>query len=167
VVSVAVLVPLCAAAGLWLGAPGRDAGPAVPALPAATAPGPDVQVWAAGRPYGIGGGAELTLTAQGITVTGRASWSTPADQVPPGEITTTVLGDGTSALAVGLYRGPGAAARVTVDLDGRSVEARVATLAGEPGWCAFFTDAAGTGTAPTVTVYAADGSVLARQTKQT
>ncbi|MCX5212887.1 hypothetical protein OG689_27045 [Kitasatospora sp. NBC_00240] len=179
VLSVAVLVPLCGAAGLLLGPTARDAGqaapvssaPALPAASAASALGPAVAVRAVGQPYDIGGGRELTLTAQGAEISapvtgGGTPWSIRADQVPPGEITVAVLGDGPSALAVGLYRGAGPAARVTVTLGGRSVDAQVVVLAGEPGWCAFVAGGAGNGMTPTVTVFTADGGVLARLVKQ-
>ncbi|OKI14311.1 hypothetical protein [Streptomyces sp. CB03911] len=175
VLSVAVLVPLCGAAGLMLTPAARDAGqaarlPSVPARPAATAAGQGVAVRAVGQPYDIGGGRELALTVRGAEISGPVGgatlWTAQVDQVPPGEITLTVLGDGPSALAVGLYRGPGAAARVTVELGGRSVEAQLVVPAGEPGWCAFVADGAGNGMTPTVTVFAGDGGVLARLTKQ-
>ncbi|MFC9327877.1 hypothetical protein [Kitasatospora sp. NPDC057015] len=175
-VSVAVLVPLCAAVTLVLLPPARDGGRAAPvptapaAPPAPTAPaasGPALRP--AGQPYGIGGGRELTLTAQGAEVSGPGaggSWSMPVDKVPPGEITATVLGDATSTLALGLYRGAAPAARVTVALGGRSVEAQVFALAGEPGWSVFVAPGVGRGTTPTVTVFAADGGVLAGLPKQ-
>ncbi|GHH64608.1 hypothetical protein GCM10018781_15990 [Kitasatospora indigofera] len=176
VVSVAVLVPLCGAAGLLLGPAARDTGRAVPVLsaparPAATAPGPAVVVRGVGQPYGFGGGRELTLTAQGAEISAPAAgdgtpWTARVDQVPPGEITAAVLGDGPSALVVGLYRGAGPAARVTVDLGGRSTEAQVVTLAGAPGWCAFVADVGENGRVPRVAVLAADGTVLARLAKQ-
>ncbi|MFE4601799.1 hypothetical protein ACFRKE_13175, partial [Kitasatospora indigofera] len=128
-------------------------------------------VRAVGQPYGFGGGRELTLTAQGAEISGPAAgvgtpWTARVDQVPPGEITAAVLGDGPSALVVGLYRGAVPAVRVTVDLGGRSTEAQVVTLAGAPGWCAFVTDVGGNGRVPRVTVLAADGTVLARLAKQ-
>ncbi|GGV06861.1 hypothetical protein GCM10010495_19060 [Kitasatospora herbaricolor] len=168
-------MPLCGAAGLLLGPGARDAGraapaPTSPAWPAATAAGSGVAVRAVGQPYDIGGGRELTLTVRGAEISapagGATLWTAQVDQVPPGEITLTVLGDGPSAPAVGLYRGPGAAARVTVELGGRSVEAQLVAPAGGPGWCAFVADGAGNGMTPSVTVSAADGGVLARLTKQ-
>jgi hypothetical protein len=169
-VSVAVAVPALALVVVLAGAVYRS-DPVLQPAPAST--GPAVErgplVWGAGQRHDIGGGQSLTLTAQGVVVTptggGAPLWAGQADGGSNGNVTMTVLGSPGRSLAVGLYRGHGPVGRVTVDLGGRTLEAQTATLPGQPGWCAFYVDASVLGNTPTVTVYRADGMVLARLDK--
>ncbi|WP_344383186.1 hypothetical protein [Streptomyces thermolineatus] len=88
------------------------------------------------------------------------------DNFPVGTVNLRTFGDTDGTLFTGAYRGPDTPARVTVEADGKTLEAQVVTLPGRPGWAAYHVDSpAGTGFpggAELVTAYAADGTVLAQ-----
>ncbi|MFJ6632578.1 hypothetical protein ACIQMR_14455 [Streptomyces sp. NPDC091376] len=69
-------------------------------------------------------------------------------------------------LYVGVYRGKGKLAKVTVEVNGVTLNATVVTLSGNPGWAAFYVNGPSTFGKPPLekwfTGYAADGTVLAR-----
>jgi hypothetical protein len=165
-------------------ATGTAAGPATAvaaahpaaAHPALAAAVNGVQVVAPHQGVDLGRGGALWLDRGAEHVVakgGRAfggSWTAEVAAVPLGQVSMTVAGDRTSSLVVGMYRGVGAAERVTVVLDGRSYPAHVVTLAGHPGWSAFYLAGPGSDSAtlstPAVTVYGVGGKVLARFAKK-
>jgi hypothetical protein len=104
------------------------------------------------------------VVAKGADAIG-GSWSAKVAELPKGRISLTVAGDRSSALVIGRYRGAGTVTRVTVALGASTSEAHVVTLAGHPGWAAFYVEIPGSAApgaaTPTVTAYGADGSVLA------
>lgn len=170
----AVLVPATAMAALSLDPPGSGA-PAVPAASAAASP--HVRVVGPGEKIAPGRGNTLWLTAQGLFL-GTPESSGPAGkpalkaaEVPHGAITGTTFVNTSGTLHAGIYRGPDKAVGITTTIGGRTVATQVITLAGSPGWTAFYADDTEQGaTSPgtlTVTVRAADGTVLASLTKST
>ncbi|MFF8380663.1 hypothetical protein ACF07V_31520 [Streptomyces sp. NPDC015661] len=168
----ALLVPVAGAATLSLRPPGSDSAPAVPAVPPASS---EVTVVDPGERIPLAGHHAMWLTDQGVFLevptAGRAEVRlTKASEVPGGTISTSVSADASGTLWTGVYRGPGAPARVTVSVDGRSMDARVVTLSGAPGWVAFHADDAHAGATSrsgvTITVRATDGTVLASLTKK-
>lgn len=95
--------------------------------------------------------------------------------VPAGAIEAVTLSDGPARVLIGLYHGPGQLGRVTVRSGGTVMDARIMTLAGAPGWAAFYTERLPAANGPAgipakaagpaavgVVGYAADDTVLAR-----
>lgn len=168
----AVLVPASAVAALSLGSFGSRT-PTVPAAP--TAASPHVQVVDSGEKVALGRDKAIWLTGQGMFLaTPKSSGTTKepalnAAEVPSGKISAKMSGDASSALYAGIYRGPGKAARITVAIGSRTLSTQVLTLAGSPGWAAFYADDTQAGTmgvpALTITVQATDGTILASLTK--
>ncbi|MEU0250774.1 hypothetical protein ABZ192_42115 [Streptomyces sp. NPDC006235] len=98
-----------------------------------------------------------------------------SDSVPAGAIKAVTLGDSPARMLIGLYHGPGQLGRVTVRSGGTAMDARIMTLAGTPGWAAFYTERLPAATSPAgmpvkaaghaavdVVGYAVDGTVLGR-----
>ncbi|MEU9298685.1 hypothetical protein [Streptomyces sp. NPDC048266] len=172
----AILIPVSAVAALSLGSFGsRTPTPTVPAASAAASA--QVQVVEAGEKVALGRDNMMWLTGQGMfLVNPKFSGTTKgrlldASKVPSGKISATTSGDTSGTLHAGIYRGPGKAARITVAIGSRTLNTRVITLAGGPGWAAFYADDTQGGTinvpALTITVQAADGTILAWLTKHT
>ncbi|MGW1729107.1 hypothetical protein ACWCQK_40480 [Streptomyces sp. NPDC002306] len=169
----AVLIPVSAVAALSLGSFGSRT-PTVPA--ASVAASAHVQVVGPGEKVALGRDNMLWLTGQGMfLVTPKSSGTTKervldAAEVPSGKISAITSGDASGALHAGIYRGPGKAATITVAIGSRTLNTQVITLAGSPGWAAFYADdtqaAAISTPALTITVQAADGTILASLTKQ-
>ncbi|MEV6295759.1 hypothetical protein AB0M41_36260 [Streptomyces sp. NPDC051896] len=91
------------------------------------------------------GGDTLWLTPEGLSIV--APKSSGSDQpelirvadVAPGKVATMASGDASGTLWAGIYRGPvSASTKVTIKLGDRTLDAQVATLAGKPGWGAFY-----------------------------
>ncbi|WP_331767523.1 hypothetical protein [Embleya sp. NBC_00896] len=88
---------------------------------------------------------------------------------PADSVDLRVFGAGSSSLYTGAYHGDDKVARVTVEVAGQTLDARILTLAGDPGWSAYYVDGPaakmperkGESVAAPVKVYAADGTVLA------
>ncbi|MFC8008749.1 hypothetical protein [Streptomyces cinereoruber] len=168
----AVLIPASAVAALSLGSFGSRT-PTVPA--ASTAASPHVQVVDSGEKVVLGRDKTIWLTGQGMFLaTPKSSDTTKepalnAAEVPSGKISANASGDASGTLYAGIYRGPGKAARITVAIGSRTLNTQVITLAGSPGWAAFYADDTRAGTismpALTITVQAADGTILASLTK--
>ncbi|AJF65058.1 hypothetical protein [Streptomyces vietnamensis] len=116
--------------------------PAAPAVaPAGTASAAGaVRVVAPGERIAVAGD-RLWLTTEGLHVasgTGTADVLRVAD-VFPGKVATIAHGDASGALFAGIYRGPvTATTEVTLTLGSRTLRARVVTLAGKPGWGAYY-----------------------------
>ncbi|MET9614068.1 hypothetical protein [Kitasatospora indigofera] len=158
-------------------APSRPSTPSATPVPAgAPAAGGHVQVVEPHQGVEVGRGVSFWLDQGSENVVAKGSgapggsWSAKVAALPEGRVSLTVAGDATSALVVGMYRGPGQVDRVTVALGASVVEAHVVSLAGTPGWAAFHVEIPG-GAAPhvatpTVTAYGADGGVLAAFAKQ-
>jgi hypothetical protein len=167
-----VLIPASAVAALSLGSFGSST-PTVPAASAATST--QVQVVGPGEKVALGRDNTMWLTGQGMfLVTPKSSGTTKeqvmnAAEVPSGKIFANASGDASGTLYAGIYRGPGKAARITAAIGSRTLNTQVVTLAGSPGWAAFYADEtqAGAKSTPalTITVQAADGTVLASLTK--
>nr|WP_163017137.1 hypothetical protein [Streptomyces chartreusis] len=167
-----VLIPASAVAALSLGSSGSGT-PSVPA--ASTAASRQVKVVGSGEKVTLGRANTMWLTGQGMfLVTPKSSGTTKervlnAAEVPSGKISAIASGDASGTLYAGIYRGPGKAARITAALGNRKLNTQVITLAGSPGWAAFYADdpRAGAKSTPalTVTVQAADGTILASLTK--
>jgi hypothetical protein len=91
------------------------------------------------------GGDTLWLTPEGLSIV--APKSSGSDQpelirvadVAPGKVATMASGDASGTLWAGIYRGRvSASTKVTIKLGDRTLDAQVATLAGKPGWGAFY-----------------------------
>ncbi|MEU5532036.1 hypothetical protein [Streptomyces sp. NPDC020362] len=157
----------------WLGwrlAGGPGSGPVTPGKSVAAG---TVRVVAAGERVRPLSGAELWLTKDG------AHWSAPkggGEFLPvaglsPNTAAVTVrmeLADGRLLLS-GIHHGGGPAARVEADTPAGRVPGTVLTLAGDPGWDVWYatirfdvTRDKGMLMDTRVTVYGADGKVLAR-----
>ncbi|MFE2917072.1 hypothetical protein [Kitasatospora indigofera] len=167
-------------------APSASPAPSIPSAPSAPSAAPvpagapaaggQVRVVEPHQGVEVGRGVSLWLDQGSENVVAKGagapggSWSAEVAALPEGRISLTVAGDATSALVVGMYRGPGQVDRVMVALGAAVVEAHVVSLAGAPGWSAFHVEIPG-GSAPhvatpTVTAYGADGGVLAGFAKQ-
>ncbi|GGW68921.1 hypothetical protein [Streptomyces xantholiticus] len=90
-------------------------------------------------------GNQLWLTAKGLHVVAPKSSGTDKPDVIrvadvlPGKVRTIARGDASGVLFAGIYRGPvTATTKVTVKLGARTLQAKVATLAGKPGWGAYY-----------------------------
>ncbi|WP_432042439.1 hypothetical protein [Streptomyces cadmiisoli] len=160
--SLLLLVPAVVIAGTDLTLPG-GAGPSAPDTPA---PSGTVRVVAAGERVRPLPGAEVWLTKN------EAKWSTRngTRALEPGGGTAVSLRseivDG-RLLLTGVYRGERPAARVETVTPSGTLTGTLLTLSGEPGWTVWYA----IGRPPSdprerqaarVTVYAADGTVLAR-----
>ncbi|MFJ6632580.1 hypothetical protein ACIQMR_14465 [Streptomyces sp. NPDC091376] len=140
-----------------------------------------VRLVEAGERIDTGRGTTIWLTADGRLVAdvpgdteGRFAQpkSVLGTDVPDTTIDAVSLAEAAGTLYVGFYRGPGQLARATVQAGGATLNAKVVTLAGNPGWAAFYVDAstrpgeAARGPAViTLTGHAADGTVLAHTTQ--
>ncbi|MET7298692.1 hypothetical protein, partial [Embleya sp. NPDC005575] len=124
----------------------------------------------------VGGGNSTWLTTSGFHFVQDAAQGAQFGKAvlfkdfPVGTVDIRAYAGRGSNLYAGAYRGNGVVARVTVEVAGRTLEAKLLTLAGSPGWSAFYVDGPVVPlpqskldppfTAP-VKVYAADGTVLA------
>ncbi|WP_432190374.1 hypothetical protein [Streptomyces sp. Tue6028] len=91
------------------------------------------------------GGDTLWLTPQGLSIVAPKSSGTGKPDLvrvtdaQPGKWTGTARGDASGTLWAGIYRGPvSSSTKVTIKVGGRTLDAKVATLAGKPGWGAFY-----------------------------
>jgi hypothetical protein len=114
---------------------------AAPAAVQAASTAGAVQVVAPGERIAIGDN-NLWLTAKGLHVAspklGKPDVKRVTD-VLPGKVSTTARGDASSVLWSGIYRGPvTATTKVTIKLGSRTLQAKVVTLAGNPGWGAYY-----------------------------
>jgi hypothetical protein len=165
-----VLIPVSAVTALSLGSADT---PAVPA--ASTAASPQVQVVGSNEQVALSRANMMWLTGQGMfLVTPKSSGTTKkrvlnAAEVPSGKISAIASRDASGTLYAGIYRGPGKVASITVANGTRILNTHVITLADSPGWVAFYADGTQAGAkstaALTVTVRAADGTILASLTK--
>jgi hypothetical protein len=103
-----------------------------------------VQTVAAGRRL-TAGGDTLWLTPRGLNIVApKSSGTDKPDLIKvtdalPGKWTGEARGDASGTLWAGIYRGPiSSSTKVTVTLGARTLDARVVTLAGKPGWGAFY-----------------------------
>jgi hypothetical protein len=133
-----------------------------------------MQVVVPGEKVMLGRASTMWLTGEGIfLVTQRSSGTTEevlnAAKVTSERISLITSSDASGVLYAGIYRGPDKAPRITAAIGSRTLEARVITLAGSPGWAAFYVDDTHAGVrgtpALTITVQAADGTILASLTK--
>lgn len=168
----AVLAPASAVTVLSLGSSGSG----TPTVPAASASATSqARVVASGEKIALGRSHTMRLTGQGVFLPASPPSGTAdepalkAAEVPEGAVSTISYGDTSSSFCVGIYRGPGTGVTITAALGGRTLDTQTVTLPGAPGWVAFFTDdgreGAKSASALTVTVRAADGTILASQTK--
>ncbi|MFF3062605.1 hypothetical protein [Streptomyces sp. NPDC057909] len=91
------------------------------------------------------GGDTLWLTPQGLSIAApKSSGTNKPDLIRvtdalPGKWTGMARGDAFGTLWAGIYRGPvSASTKVTIKLGDRTLDAKVVTLAGKPGWGAFY-----------------------------
>ncbi|MFE4922286.1 hypothetical protein [Streptomyces sp. NPDC056661] len=119
-----------------------------------------VQVVAPGERIAVAG-TKLWLTAQGLNVAAPKSSGTDKPDVIRvadvhlGKVSTIARGDASGLLWAGIYRGPVTAkTKVTIKLGSRTLQAKVVTLAGKPGWGAYYAlDAKGKASVkPSITV---------------
>ncbi|MFC8008747.1 hypothetical protein [Streptomyces cinereoruber] len=120
-----------------------SAAPAVASLQAAPTAGA-VKVVAPGERIAVAGNT-LWLTAKGLHVVAPKSSGTDKPDVMrvtdvlPGKVSTTARGDASGVLWSGIYRGPvTSTTKVTIKLGARTLQAKVVTLAGKPGWGAYY-----------------------------
>ncbi|MFJ4866788.1 hypothetical protein [Streptomyces sp. NPDC088748] len=165
-----VLIPASAVSALSF----DSLGSGTPTIPASTTASTSVRVVGSGETIALARANTMRLTGQGVVlVTPKSSGTTKerllkAAEVPSGMISATTFGDASGTLYTGIYRGPRKAASVIVTIDSRSLSTQVVTLAGSPGWAAFYandTRVVRSGAALTITVRAADGTILATMTK--
>ncbi|MFP8964652.1 hypothetical protein ACLIYP_29415 [Streptomyces nanhaiensis] len=172
-----LLPPLLAPSGPAPAAPqAASPAPSVPSAPSETLPG--VRVVEPYEPVEIGQGALLGLLPEGRQ-NYVVAWGGPEDFRESVEAARGVVGDslragslsfghssspGGGVLLTGAYRTETEPARITVTAGGRTWEAGMVRLPGDPGWGVYHVDAGGTGpgTRATVTAYGPDGTVLAR-----
>ncbi|MFI6985789.1 hypothetical protein ACIBSV_45505 [Embleya sp. NPDC050154] len=150
------------------------AAPAAPAAPLVSSP---ARVVEPEERIDVGGGNSTWLTTEGYHFVQNAAQhgaqfgkAVLFRGFPVGTVDIRAYEGRGSNLYTGAYRGNGVVARVTVEVAGRTLEAKLLTLAGSPGWSAFYVDGPVVPlpqskwdppfTAP-VKVYAADGTVLA------
>ncbi|MFD7863429.1 hypothetical protein [Streptomyces sp. NPDC059783] len=168
----AVLVPATALAALSLHASGTDA----PTPPAASAPvSSPVRVVAPEQKLAPGRDHTMWLTGRGLFLRAPRSPASPAKptlavaDVPEGDISCVARTDPTGALHTCVYRGSAEGATFTVTVAGRTLDTRTVTLAGRPGWAAFYAESPGPESQSppdlVITARAADGTVLASLTK--
>ena len=107
------------------------------------------------------GGDTLWLTQEGLSVVAPKSSGSDTPELIrvtdalPGKWTGASLGDASGTLWAGIYRGPvSASTKITLKLGDRTLNAQVVTLAGKPGWGAFyvFDTHKATGEKPVITV---------------
>ncbi|MCX5233413.1 hypothetical protein [Streptomyces sp. NBC_00233] len=167
----AVLIPASAVAAVSLGSSGSGT-PTIPA--ASTAASAQVQVVGSGEKVALSPATTMWLTGQGLNVVAPKSSGTDKPDVMrvadvvPGKVSTTARGDASGVLWSGIYRGPvTATTKVIIKLGARTLQAKVVTLAGKPGWGAYYAfDAKGMADVkPSITVQGADGTILASLTK--
>ncbi|MEU9298683.1 hypothetical protein [Streptomyces sp. NPDC048266] len=120
-----------------------SATPAVASLQAAVMGGAG-QVVAPGERIAVGGNT-LWLTVKGLHVVAPKSSGTDKPDamrvanVLPGKVSTASRGDASGVLWAGIYRGSvTSTTKVTIKLGARTLQARVVTLAGKPGWGAYY-----------------------------
>ncbi|MGZ2356658.1 hypothetical protein LRE75_08150 [Streptomyces sp. 372A] len=176
VLAAAVLVPALAVTVTSLGSSG-SAAPTIPAASASASATSQARVVASGEKIALGRSHTMRLTGKGVFLSSSPPSGTAdeptlkAAAVPEGAVAAISYGDTSSGLCLGIYRGPETGVTITAALGGRTLNTQTATLPGTPGWTAFFTDegreGARSGSALTVTVRAADGTILASQTKLT
>ncbi|MDG9702720.1 hypothetical protein QC029_10755 [Streptomyces sp. DH37] len=178
----AAAVLACLAAVLL---PSAQPPPAVPAPAASPEPsgpsGPSVSVVRVVEPYEpveIGRGALLGLLPEGRQ-NYVVAWGGPEDFRESVERARGVVGDSIrpgglslgyqhsperGTLYTGAFRTDTEPARITVRADGRTREAQMVRLPGDPGWGVYHVDAGRSApdTRATVTAYGPDGTVLAR-----
>ncbi|HZG02283.1 MAG TPA: hypothetical protein VE546_01685 [Streptomyces sp.] len=167
--------------------PGPDPAPPAAAsprpAPSATAgehhaPSSAVRVVRPYEPVGIGQGALLGLLPEGEQ-NYVVAWDGPedfreqieharhltGDNIRPDSIACNYSSSERGTLYTGTFRTDTEPARITVEAAGRTWEAEMVRLAGDPGWGAYHVDAGRTGIGDgsiTVTAYGPDGTVLAR-----
>ncbi|MDI2125542.1 hypothetical protein [Yinghuangia seranimata] len=159
---------------------------AVPRVPTAAPSFAPVRVLQPGEHFEVGAGYVFTMYADRADIkrpTGattvvdmRPSKHRPAESVDRPAISAYVMErpdvDGLLLLGGVVYLGHTPAAGAVIDLDGRIYVASVVTLPGTPGWSVFYVPPSKSAdrehyrfaTVSTVTVYAADGSVITRAT---
>ncbi|MFI0898449.1 hypothetical protein [Streptomyces sp. NPDC020983] len=174
VLAAAVLVPASAVIVLSLG-PSGSGTPTAPAASASAAS--QARVVASGEKITLDRSHTMRLTGQGVFLSTSPPSGTSeepalkAAEVPEGTVSTLSYGDTSGSLCVGIYRGPGTGVTITATLGGTTLDTQTVTLPGAPGWVAFFTGGgpvgAGSGSAVSVTVRAADGTILTSQSKST
>ncbi|MFE6972437.1 hypothetical protein [Streptomyces sp. NPDC057682] len=130
--------------------------PAVVSHPAA-APTGSVRVVTPGERISVAD-RTLWLTPKGLNVAAPSS-ATPSGlnvaEVLPGKVATLSEGDASGALWAGIYRGPvTSTTKVALTFGTRTLQAEVVTLAGKPGWGAYYVfDAKGAaGAKPSISV---------------
>ncbi|MFF2847586.1 hypothetical protein ACFVT5_14870 [Streptomyces sp. NPDC058001] len=126
-----------------VGASPVSAAPAPASLGAASTDGA-VRVVAPGERITVAGN-KLWLTATGLNIEAAKSSGTDKPDVirvadvPAGKVSTIARGDASGALWAGIYRSPVIATpKVTIKLGARTLRAEVVTLAGKPGWVAYY-----------------------------
>ncbi|WP_143688631.1 hypothetical protein [Streptomyces barkulensis] len=179
----AAAVLACLAGGVLLPPLLASPGPAPAAPPASSAAPPSatpagVRVVRPYEPVEIGQGALMGLLPEGRQ-NYVVSWGGPeafresveaakgmvGDSIRPGGLSfghsSTPEG---AVLYTGAFRTETEPARITVTAGGRTWEAGMVRLSGDPGWGVYHVDAGRTGldTRATVTAYGPDGTVLAR-----
>ncbi|MFE9139580.1 hypothetical protein [Streptomyces sp. NPDC007355] len=90
-------------------------------------------------------GNTLWLTAKSLNIVAPKSSGThkpdvmQVSDVRLGKVSTTARGDASGVLWAGIYRGPvTATTKVTIKLGARTLQTQVVTLAGKPGWGAYY-----------------------------
>ncbi|MFD0633609.1 hypothetical protein ACFQ9X_20645 [Catenulispora yoronensis] len=155
----------------WLAAGSHTPGPQQPPLTQITGtqqPGPAVRTVADGERVTLHSGAVLWLTDQGLWLaTSALSIDHPDHLSLPSAGVAAIAGTaGSTTVWAGIYHGPGKAASITLELNGHPLTTEVLALPGAPGWSVFVVEGEALrvdSVKPTVSVYAADGAVLATQ----
>ncbi|MFI0898447.1 hypothetical protein [Streptomyces sp. NPDC020983] len=115
---------------------------AAPAAAATAKPAPEaltVQVVSPGQKISVGGGS-VWLTSKGLALAPKDLGSASPTVVPvagvlPGKVSTVASGSSSGVVWAGVFRLP---VTSTTSVTVGSVKAKVITLAGKPGWGAFY-----------------------------
>ncbi|MEU6092633.1 hypothetical protein ABZ865_38835 [Streptomyces sp. NPDC047085] len=162
-VAATVLAPVC-----LLAVPHGDTSPVRPGSTASASTSAQAEVVASGEKVTTPSGASLWLTGRGVFLAGAGHPASAPDtalvaDTPAGHVGGVAWGTGSGTVWAGVYRGPEAPSRITLEVGSRTVRARLYTLTGSPGWVAYCAETSTPGHAsvkPTIRVYAADGSLL-------
>ncbi|MEY9965521.1 hypothetical protein ABIA33_003567 [Streptacidiphilus sp. MAP12-16] len=132
---------------------------------------PSVRVVQSGRTVDFGHGMWMTLTAgqrcAGLGQPGGSTCKSVTDgNQGPGTVSQQIMGDQSGTMYTPLYIGSGQVARMTVEVGGTTYRATVVTLPGRPGYATGYVwgppiSGGLAGISPKITVYDAQGQVLA------
>ncbi|WP_432190372.1 hypothetical protein [Streptomyces sp. Tue6028] len=116
-------------------------------------------------------GTSLWLTRRGLFLVAAGHPASTPDtflvaDTPAGHVGGLARGSSSGSVWAGVYRGPGAPSKITIAIGGQTLQARIYTLPGSPGWIAYCAETSTPSLGlldmgkPTVRAYAADGTLV-------